>query len=1307
MADPKIKYDIEAAVKGDADAEQLAKALTDVSDVLEGDLKQSAQDAAQALEALNAKQKALSAFGTLKRETQGLSQQLDQAVGVVDRLGNELQDAAGKTQTLSTAERSASAAVAEAQATLQRKRDALKAVREETTGAARRSDEYRATVTGLKDSIKAATEEVKTQQQAQRTAAQAAGQAQNAEAALRKEYDLAIGSAQRLSGELRNKNTALASARESLQSVGVSTTNLAQQERNLQTAVAQVRAEVATLAPAYQAVAAASSQSTQVQAQNQRTLREGMTSISVQLQRIQSIASIAVGGGYFGGLAKDVAATADEFRNLEARIKLATGEGPQFQQSFTGVQQIALRTNSALDETGTLFTRLAKAAEEGGMAATQAQQRALRLTETINQSIQLSGGSAEGAKAAITQLIQGLQSGVLRGEEFNSVMEQAPRLAQALAQGLGVTTGELRKLAEQGALTSEAVMKSLEGQADVIAGEFSKLPPTVGRALQNLSTQWTLYVGAADNGLISSANAAKVINALASNIDLLVNTLTAAGKAWAAIKIAGLVADFARWVTTTTAASAALEANTAATAANVVAQRASAAAQAEGVAAQAASTVATKANTAARAENAKAWGEVGVFTRVASLAQDAATASTARSTAALAENAAGAARAGIVWRGVSALFGPWGIAVAALTPEILGMTRSIGEQTAKMMGWGQRMEEAERKLRALDEAGKIQAENMRRQAAMYEEVRNRSFDLTKQSTGLIAEFDKLKKAGESTADALSKIGKDFDVSNSAGIRAMSAALDKLRADNKITAAEFQSAWAKALDGQDLAKFEAMARVAFGSAAAEAGKLQKQLSDALQQGASEEVVRGLRQRLEGALSAANREAERVAQTMNVLLREAVDRTGLDFTVLQGRIGEASRSAINDLEVVIGGLDKLKAQGVDAGRVLEASFVKALNTADSQKALDDVRARVEQLRNTLGEKVADGLLDQAREKALALSDALEKSKPGINSLREGMTALGLTTDATLKQNAENAREAYDAIRESGIASTRELREAFVKTAEAAIAANKGIAPSWVQAEAAVRGYRVVTDEAGKSSLVLSSSLDRSATSMRGVVGAAGAGAAAVRDLGAAYSDAGAKALAAQGQILAAAAAQRSADVSASSIANKPASATQFAWTRTTIIDYLKQSGLDEMLAERLSAQFTQADGSVSNTASAAQIQWGGKFSTLAEALGKMSEYYRLGAGKSEAAAMLDYERNKGKQPGAPAAPQPLPKPPLDGSGGGSGDGGSGPRVDRIVNVYIGASPTVYSVPTNSSGQANIEQLARAVVTYLEDQKRQAGL
>lgn len=311
MADPKIKYDIEAAVKGEADAEALAKTLRGVGDVLEGDLQQGALAAAQALEALGSKQRAIESFGVLKRETTDLEGALTKATAQVDRLGNELPQATANTQQLAAAERGAATALEQARTSLQSKRDALKALREETQGAARRTDEYKSTVAGLKEGIKTATAEVTAQQQALRSTAQATSQAQNAEAALRKEYDLAIASSVRLSSELGNKRRALSETRELMQAVGVSTNNLAQSEATLKAAVAQVRQEVASMAPAYQQAAAASSQSTQVQAQNQRTLREGMTSISTQLQRIQQIATVALGGSYAGGLAKSVADTAD------------------------------------------------------------------------------------------------------------------------------------------------------------------------------------------------------------------------------------------------------------------------------------------------------------------------------------------------------------------------------------------------------------------------------------------------------------------------------------------------------------------------------------------------------------------------------------------------------------------------------------------------------------------------------------------------------------------------------------------------------------------------------------------------------------------------------------------------------------------------------------------------------------------------------------------------------------------------------------------------------------------------------------
>lgn len=1035
MADPKIKYDIEAAVKGEADAEGLAKVLTNVADVLEGDLQKGAKDAAAALEALAGKQRAIDQFVNLRRETESLGSALNSATQQVDRLGNELPQATAQSQAMATTERAAAVALGEARASLESKRAALAAVREETQGTARRTDEYKSTVAGLKDGIKAATVEVKAQQEAQRTAAQAATQAQNAEAGLRKEYDLAIGSAVRLSGELGRKNVALTASRDGLQSLGVSTTNLVQSERNLATAVDQVRQEVVAMVPAYQAAASASSASTQTQAQNQRTLRDGMTSISTQLQRIQQIATIALGGSYIGGLAKSAAETADEFKNLQARVQLVTGEGAAFQQSWAGVTRVALATNSALEETGTLFARIAKAAQEGGASAAESQRRALALTETINQSVQLSGSSAEASKAAITQLIQGLQSGVLRGDEFNSVMEQAPRLAQAMAAGLGVNTGELRKLAEQGALTTESVMKALQGQADVVAAEFGKLPPTVGRALQNLSTQWTLYIGESDKGIISSANAAKVIDALAKNLDTVVSTLLTAGKAWAAIQISGLVADFARWATNTLTASKALEANTAAAVTNTAAQRANAAAQAENAAAQTANTAATGANTAARAANAKAWSDIAVFSRAASGAQTAATANTAANTAALGANVAAASQAGIVWRAASGLIGPWGIALAALTPEIFSLAHGMGEGAAKAMGWGKVMEDAERKMRSADEIAKIHVETLRRQAEANQAAADKTYELSKQAVGLIAHFDKLRKDGESVAEAIGKIGKDFDLAKVAGIRDAGAVLDKLLAAGKLTATEFQGAWAKALDGRDLAQFEVMARAAFAGSA--------------------------------------REAERLQQFMDAALREAVNRTGLDFALLEGRVGTASRSAINDVEAIIRGLDRLKSQGIDTGRVLTASLAKAIDTADTQKALEAVRAQIESVRKVLGDKLADDLLDQARDKSLALSDALDKAKPGINSLREAMQELGLKSVESLQKTAREAVEAYDTIKLAGRQEGESYEAWQVRKTRAAevmiqrmIDANGGIVSAAAAARASAEGLEITTDSAGRT-------------------------------------------------------------------------------------------------------------------------------------------------------------------------------------------------------------------------------------------------
>lgn len=1307
MADPKIKYDIEAAVKGEADADKLAQALRGVGDALEGDLQQNALQAAQALEALASKQRAVETFGALKRETETLGTSLAKATEQVDRLGNELPQATATTQALATAERAAATAFEQAQASLQSKRAALKAAREETQGAARRTDEYKATVAGLKDGIKAATAEITASKDALRTSAQATTQAQNAEAALRKEYELAIGTSARLSSELGNKRRALSETRELMQAVGISTTNLVQAENTLRTAVAQVRQEIATMAPVYQQAAAASTQSTQVQAQNQRSLRDGMTSISTQLQRIQQVATVALGGSYVGGLAKSVAETADEFRNLEARIKLVTGEGPVFQESFQGVTRVALATNSALEETGTLFARITKAGQDAGLSAAQATQNALGLTQTINQAIQLSGGSADAAKAAITQLIQGLQSGVLRGEEFNSVMEQAPRLAQALADGLQVTTGELRNLAGQGALTADVVMKSLRGQADVVAGEFAKLPPTVGRALQNLSSQWTLYVGQADNGMVSSANAAKVINALATNLDTLVSTLTTAGKLWAAMKIAGLAADFGAWALKTITATAAVEANTVALAANSAAQVGNAAAQASNTTAQTANIAATTASTAARAANASAWGSIATFAGAATNATRAATVATTAGTVAATAKTAAMSGLGLAVRGVAGLLGgPVGLiaTVALFSGEIKSGIVSVTEWVASLTEAGQAMkryeEQQKRDIEAskqADEARKAQAAAQQRQIELFERATGRAADLSKQGVELVAKFNQMTKSGDSAADAIGKIGKDFDLSKSEGVRTASAVLEKLLADGKLTASEFRDAWSRALDGQDLAKFEVLARQAFAAAGDEAKKLEVQLQQAIASGASPQAIEALRDRLAGALAVAAREAERTAKVMDSVLREAVQRTGLDYQELQGNISRASASALNDLEVVIGGLNRLRAEGVDAGRVLEASFTKAINTADSQQAIDAVRTRVEQLRKTLGDKVADGLLDQARQKADALSDALERAKPGVNSLREAMKDLGVTSDQTLSDTAAKSRAAYDTMAASGKASLRELSDGFRRAAQEAIEANKGIAPSWVVAQAGVRGYKIETDSAGKSSLVAT---ERMAGGWRDVGRAAqGAGAAAT-----AAAEANQKALQAIYD--------RNKVGNGSDLIGKSGDVREAAVLETDINqDIVKRYGADA-LNDPNTRKAWELRGQLAN--------YRKNYGNVARSQQSLDQERNIRNELERVEGEIEKARVKGERERAQSMPTGSPTGGSSSSGSGtggrtpsSGTGSGGTRqpsqqggLNRTVNINLGIGRPSFQWATDARGEVNARALANEVLSVLEEGKRSTG-
>jgi tape measure domain-containing protein len=120
----------------------------------------------------------------------------------------------------------------------------------------------------------------------------------------------------------------------------------------------------------------------------------------------------------------------------------------------------------------------------------------------VNKAFVVSGAGADEASNAIRQLVQAFQSGVLRGDEFNSMMENAPRLAKLLSDSLGIPIGQLRKMAEEGELTSDKLVKAFSDRkfTEGLDEEFKKLPVTFSQAMTQVETAAIQTFGAFDRG---------------------------------------------------------------------------------------------------------------------------------------------------------------------------------------------------------------------------------------------------------------------------------------------------------------------------------------------------------------------------------------------------------------------------------------------------------------------------------------------------------------------------------------------------------------------------------------------------------------------------------------------------------------------------------------------------------------------------------------------------------------------------------------------------------------------------------------
>jgi len=244
--------------------------------------------------------------------------------------------------------------------------------------------------------------------------------------------------------------------------------------------------------------------------------RAGVESISKQLDRLQKIGGAALFGKLFAGGLAGLANVADEYNSYQSRIRLVSKSNDEASQTFKQLMQVANDTGQLFGATAELYTRVYRSLGDTADPA-----KILNFTKTVQQALVVSGAGAQEAQAAIVQLAQGLAAGALRGDEFNSVAEQAPIILEVLQKHLGKTRAELRKMAEQGQLTAEVIMQAVAASSEEIEKQYSQMPKTIGRSINELSNAWMQFIGATDNTLSASSIVSSGISTLASNFNLL------------------------------------------------------------------------------------------------------------------------------------------------------------------------------------------------------------------------------------------------------------------------------------------------------------------------------------------------------------------------------------------------------------------------------------------------------------------------------------------------------------------------------------------------------------------------------------------------------------------------------------------------------------------------------------------------------------------------------------------------------------------------------------------------------------------
>lgn len=195
----------------------------------------------------------------------------------------------------------------------------------------------------------------------------------------------------------------------------------------------------------------------------------------------------------------------------------------------------AQRSRGAYQETADLVSKLGVLAGDAFSSSAEI----VAFAEQINKQMTIAGTSTAGAQAAMLQLTQAMSSGVLRGEELNSILEQAPTIAQSIADYMGVSVGVMREMASEGQITAQVVKNAMFAAAEETNAKFEAMPYTWGQVWTSMKNTMTQAFQPALNAI------GKLADLAGNNMDTVIGLFYGLAAAVAVYAAGQLVADTA------------------------------------------------------------------------------------------------------------------------------------------------------------------------------------------------------------------------------------------------------------------------------------------------------------------------------------------------------------------------------------------------------------------------------------------------------------------------------------------------------------------------------------------------------------------------------------------------------------------------------------------------------------------------------------------------------------------------------------------------------------------------------------------